>query len=208
MTTKKHRNTPTEGSQKRLDWNALGTWAIALITGGALLASDQGLKRQLGEMREERRAWVAPLSAAPESPFSSASHMKVKILFANTGREPALNTLIHDEIRVLKSADEVVPQFDFTNKPIEACRQAKPDPGSLRRIGTVYPSVGTSTYETRSESDYFASQDVVDGRYAVVAAGCFSYETLGVVHHSSYCFVADPNPTAPWKFCNRGNEAD
>jgi hypothetical protein len=158
-----------------------------------------------------QRAWIAPVLAQLTKPVGALSPAGLRIIYENTGRQPALG-FTHAE-----QGGGIL----FDGKNWEAlrvgenttCQNLKPEEGT----NVVYPSVhfGNSfDYDVMPSKDEaaFANQ-ILNGSRILWINGCFAYRTFGEKHKSAFCFYLLPAPEKPmstWTFrnCPTGNFAD
>jgi hypothetical protein len=120
------------------------TTVFTLFAASAAFASGWIFYEQLQEMREEKRAWVGPISAGlPNGLPQEGNPATIAVQFHNTGREPAIDvvydlrfwivTLAEDQEGITKAH---IKQF------VEQCRQIQPVVGAQ----VVFPTTGFSCY--------------------------------------------------------------
>ena len=178
------------------------------ISSRALQASQQALDRS-------QRAWIAPIDAQidPETPLvAGAQKISFKVIYQNTGREPALDVNVNQALGILP----VPIYFDWSNAKIPentTCDGLYPTRGGE----TIYPSISTTDHEYR---DVFPEIDaektmkeLISGARIFYINGCFAYMTIGAPHQSAFCFFLAPDErkmVAKWRFvsCRTGNWAN
>ena len=80
-------------------WTAVvGRWTrwlviVGVITAAVLAVQAIILINQLGEMRTDQRAWIAPIGARLNGELIAGQPINVLVDFANSGKEPALNVV-------------------------------------------------------------------------------------------------------------------
>ena len=201
--------------QNRYERNRTTRDAITLIvisiTATLAFGSDWIFFKQLGEMREERRAWVGPVSASFQNGGPTINNIgkdaMIVLPFHNSGREPAIDLFIDVQPYVL-SLDE--DKRGVTAKHIQQyikwCDSQTPTPGGQ----VVFPTTGASFYNLNiTISGIDMSWDLLYGRELIVLTGCFVYITLNTPHKTSYCFAFQNGKIPPnaLAFCG-GNYAD
>jgi hypothetical protein len=165
---------------------------------------------QLGETREERRAWVGPTHASMNEPSQPNSPLFPTVSLRNTGREPALNSKIYFDQDPLTVAKD-----DPTIHDIEK--------GFATKCKTKDPPLGISAiviYPTSSEQQVYAmhynfpkdkvDEDLVNGEKIILLRGCVVYESAAKVRHSAFCYYYRKGETGgvDMPLCDQGNDVD
>jgi hypothetical protein len=190
----KHRN--TEKKRCFTGKNVRG-WLIAIGAVGAFLfAAEQWsvMNGQLGEMRQENRAWIAPTGAGGAEPNNGI--FKFTVVFGNTGHEPAthvryaIKKVPADTLDAAKKA-----AVDF----VDSCENGKE---KMTDIGASYPT-SSPIYSLNA----FYAPEFVESHRTPVVAGCFLYTTQHETHHSTFCFYfSAADALNNWSFCPFGND--
>jgi hypothetical protein len=198
--------------QKRSEHKRTAREIITLIVIGftALFAfgSDWIFYNQLDEMREERRAWLGPVTAGIEGDLTISKPLSIVINYQNTGKEPALNVFYDLSPDTISIADDKAGgTVQRVANYVGRCSATSEREG----YGVAYPSAGFSTYSVATKVDAAKIDwDVIYGTKYVLVNGCFVYHTLGTTRRSSYCFFFQNGKTrkAAWNFCPTGNFAN
>ena len=154
------------------------------------------------------RAWIAPSDAYITSDLNKSVPLEVAIEYRNVGRSPALN--VHpvfkfDKVPVSKFDDNTVNDFISAT---DVCRDVGPRTG--RRwifLGSSDPYKLMFTIRAKDWVD----DDFVAGNQALMARLCFAYNTIGEVHHTSFCYYYIPGRSPSNKqmqICPVGTKAD
>jgi hypothetical protein len=144
-------------------------------------------------------------------------HPAFGVTYDNVGRQPALNSemwwrvsIVDAEllVRSLKDTSLAGSAFGLTME----CDQHS----SLKGSEVIWPSSKQESYSNayvENPTDPIITDEVLNGRVAVVAQGCIFYETFGDVHHSTFCFWFRQVPpamittTTAAVICPIGNDA-
>jgi hypothetical protein len=168
---------------------------------------------------EANRAWVAPRSAYLRRAFVLNDHPVFRVTYDNIGKQPALNTETWWRVSIV-DANLLVRSLTEPNLAESAFGRNPACDGRTTRKGAeiIWPSQKPETYSNsyvEKPDDPIITQEVMDGRGAVVVQGCFLYETLHEIHKSAYCFWFRQVPppymltTATGAIiCPTGNDAD
>jgi hypothetical protein len=202
-----------------LNWITLAAAIIAIATIAVLIFTLADARKATVEAN---RAWVAPRSAYLRRVLALKDHPAFRVTYDNVGREPALstdmwwriNTVDADVlIRSLTQPDLRERAFDIAGKK-PACAEHT----ISKRAEVIWPSQTSETYENsyiEQPTDPLITQEVIDGRAAIVVQGYFFYETFHEVHHSAFCFWFRQVPpsdmlstTTSAVNCPIGNDAD
>jgi hypothetical protein len=185
----------------------LFTFVLAVVAGLQTCV----LSNQLNEIRDDRRAWLAPISINVVE-IASGKPVRLSVSIANSGRTPATQ-LIHrfsgQTLDVPKGA-QVTAQWIKPQIPENSsCENGKIIDGNT----TIYPSATLGYLET---VDTLGDRlDVVDalvkGDKTAYWQGCLSYRTAEHAAESRYCFFLVPNADGKggWNYgyCPSGNSA-
>jgi hypothetical protein len=195
------------------------TLAAAIIAIGTVIVLIYTLIDARKATVEANRAWVAPRNAYLTRPFVLNDHPAFRVTYGNIGRQPALNTetwwrvSIVDAGPLLRSLKE--PNLaESAFPPNIACSGQSTRRGAEVIWPTTQPEAYANAY-VENPGDPIITEEVIDGRHAVVIQGCFLYETFHEVHHSAYCFWFRQVPpshmlttTTGAVICPIGNDAD
>jgi hypothetical protein len=183
---------------------------FAFLAAAAAIASGWIFYGQLEEMREERRAWVGPISAGFQNGLpQTGSPATVSVQYHNTGREPATDVFsdLSPYLVTLTEDLEGIPTAHIAQY-VTKCRTMQPIIGAQ----TVFPTTGFSAYTAgRVIEELLIDWNVLYGTSFLYVTGCYVYNTLGVTHRTSFCFWFQNGPkmtAQSWAFCPTGNYAD
>jgi len=200
-------------------WTAVvGQWTRWLVIVGAITAAVLTIQaiiliNQLGEMRTDQRAWIAPIGARLNGELITGQPINVLVDFANSGKEPALNLInvATAGISFPMSEQELTAELKFgpaAPSAIDRCAIAIPRNG----FPAIYPA--TVQHQAADIGNAWIADDAVLNRKRIFFLhGCFGYLTMSEVHHSQYCFwlnmEPDPGTGKPhFRPCIVGNHAD
>jgi hypothetical protein len=122
------------------------TAAFAFLAAGAAIASGWIFYGQLQEMREEKRAWVGPVSSGFGNGLPPAGNPgTVEVKIHNTGREPANDVFSElSPYSVTLAENQQGVSATHVAEYVEKCRQRQPIIGAQ----VVFPTAGFSSYTT------------------------------------------------------------
>jgi hypothetical protein len=186
---------------------------VGILTVAALGMQTFILNNQLGEMRDENRAWIAP-RIMRIGDVTSGHEITLSLNYGNIGKEPALKVGRIAEkfgaFSLVWSKPETAME-DFVDaveaKTSEASCKAMP---TERYLGTLYPGPPESYSVQATAPPEWADKILQNQTFFV--RGCFHYETMGIERYSGYCFwynQALPQKGLPdvLRFCPTGNDA-
>jgi hypothetical protein len=186
------------------------TTGFTFLAAVAALASGWIFYGQLQEMREEKRAWVGPISAGfPNGLPQAGNPANVSVQYHNTGREPAIDVYsdLSPYYATLTEDLEGIPTAHIAEY-VAKCRTTQPVIGAQ----VVFPTTGFSSYNTsRVIEEILIDWNLLYGTSLLYITGCYVYNTLGVTHRTSFCFWFQNGPKMTpqsWVFCPTGNYAD
>lgn len=139
------------------------------------------------------RAWLAPSQAEITSPINTTINVAFSIIYANTGREPALNFTAQEEIGTVPNPNGGPWYSVFHRDTItDICARTVPDTEIA-----VYPSkLYQKSYNISTNQPL--TSDIISGKAILWFHGCFAYRSPvsgSVVHYSEYCFMFAPITT-------------
>jgi hypothetical protein len=191
-------------------WLAVGTWVLVVVTGVIGKCALDDTERVL---TASQRAWVGPLTSLIDDwPTVGGRGIKGAVIFANFGKEPALDVTISEISRTFPRgpwenglAAQTIAQI------AKACYEFPVIPG----VYTIFASIG-STYRrawdsSKFESTILSSDALIKGDQIFALIGCTAYRTLGGIRHTTFCFQHDAKaelPMNPMSYCGVGNTAD
>jgi hypothetical protein len=183
---------------------ALTATAVFAVV-GAWLATVQ-----LGEMREDRRAWIGPTHASTDEPNQTNVALHPTISLRNTGREPSMNTKVYFDPDPL-TVDKADPRIhDIEKEFAKKCRTEDPPLGILAIV--IYPT--TSDTQVYGMHYNFPREKVdeglVNGAKIFLLRSCVVYDSLNKVRHSAFCYYYRKGETGgvDLPLCDEGNDAD
>jgi hypothetical protein len=148
---------------------------------------------QLEEMREERRAWVGPVSAGFPTRLPQVGNAAFAVVqYHNTGREPAIDVFsdLSPYIATLEDDNQGIPRQHIAEY-VDRCRAMSPIIGSQ----VVFPTASFSSYTTsRTIEGNLIDWNVLYGTNLIFVTGCYVYNTLGTTHRTSFCFFFQNGP--------------
>jgi hypothetical protein len=172
-----------------LNYITLITAMIAIGTVGVLISTLIDARKATVEAN---RAWVAPRSAYLRRAFVLNDHPVFRVTYDNVGRQPALNSemwwrvnIVDADLLVRSLKDASLAETAFGRNI--ACDQHSAHKGSE----VIWPSRKPESYSNAyvgNPTDPIITDEVLDGRAAVVVHGCIFYETFHEVHRSAFCF--------------------
>jgi hypothetical protein len=158
-----------------------------------------------------QRAWVGPTTARINGDFALDKPLKIEISYLNTGREPAIDFAETAEAFESTSVEEANGiSMAKINSFFKGCREAKVTQGGT----VVFPSSGgfnpSGQVLTITKPDSFLNQSMISGDSTIVVDGCFLYRSVGIIHHSYFCYFYRANITDrnSLNICQNGNGAD
>jgi len=151
------------------------------------------------------RAWVAPINFVFANLSDPDNPLKVRILYQNVGREPAIGVKIATRLLTLRNV--TLLHNHWTDLPNWKDRALSSKDPSL----TFENSIDTGVWNIEEISPDAATE--IKSLHAVfILRGCFSYETVGVRKNSSFCVFLNPaaggKDISEWHFsaCPAGND--
>lgn len=157
-----------------------------------------------------QRAWVGPTNATFGAEPAIGKPIEVTIQYQNTGREPALAFRYFSDLfpaTIKEQTDGTVEKTlsDYLN----ACREMKEWSGG----SVIYPISGTfgGGYNLNIKSkDDFVDEPMTKGDTLAILRGCFAYRSVGMPHHSYFCFFYKQGQTKiqNLSICPTGHYAD
>jgi hypothetical protein len=192
------------------------TIVFIALTAAFACGSDWIFYRQLSEMQTERRAWVGPVDANLPTDLLESGPVKIDVMYSNTGHEPGTNFAV-------VAFPKVFSQIEWNNGTakefIIAYRSLCfniPSPANTRM---VFPSTTSSSYVAHIDSSstdfpeilrFKASKTLVSGDDYLALVGCFVYHSIGIDHHTSFCYSYKAKETDRMhlNICTVGTDAD
>jgi len=189
-----------------------------LVAAIATIASDWIFYNQLREMREDRRAWVAP-SRGSLVGFIANRAIRPKIDFTNTGKEPAhligryiIPVTFGRDLWYSGVAGQIIIDFQKTwCTPLGLSVNAGGG-------GISYPNSSDSMQlfsgfgddDPFFENQIVAGRQIVDGSTVIAFLGCIAYRTLDTIRHTAFCYAYEGRVTDPnfLTVCTVGNYAE
>jgi hypothetical protein len=145
------------------------------------------------------RAWVVPTGAKVDGPLKAGTSVRIKILYENTGREPA------QHMRHIWAWNVIPVKTDAANVPYIGAEETPWPAQNLQCLGDVgeggrpvYP--GSKNEDIRyifNGNPIFVSQELIEKKASFVIFGCLVYQTFNVTRHSPYCFFFQPHRDRP-----------
>lgn len=197
----------------------------AVFSFGASILQYVVLSGQLREMRTasaqtdkmvaaasaQERAWVGPYNAKLDSPRPPALNKdwSISIDYQNTGREPARKFTPSFDQFVGTPSDNIGGQVIAARiaGDVGQCKQMAPA-GPSDVIFPISLGLGGGGYvQTVTIPMSEIDQAVIDGTKSVYVVGCFTYQTLEQIRHSSFCYFFT-NSTSSVDHLNICNGAD
>jgi hypothetical protein len=168
----------------------------AIFTGWMAYRTDGLATDSNKQLIASTRAWIVPTGAQFDGPITVGSDLRLKIIFENTGREPAQNFFDayggNYEFTIPYDA-KGMPFISYGNVPWpknNMCNLTPPKEGGR----TIYPAGKyTDNFYIFGLGPTFLPQSFADKKTGVIFFGCFIYEHQGEVHHSPYCFYSSPS---------------
>jgi hypothetical protein len=193
-----------------LQWIIQQRMTNGRLISASAFASAWIFYQQLQEMREEKRAWVGPISAGFANGLPQEGNpATVNVQHHNTGREPAIDVFSDlSPYVVTLEEDQAGVTATHVRQFVEKCREKQPVIGAQ----VIFPTTSSSYYTTSTIIEgNLIDWDVLYGTRLIIITGCYVYKTLGITHRTSFCywFQNSPRMTAQsWGFCLVGNYAD
>ncbi len=181
---------------------------VAFIYGGQLIQMIESNKLTREALIANSRAWISPMSAGFEETPKLHQPLKFGIQYGNPGRSPALAVRPVYRMRSLakgvfddNSVKSIIESDAICNNVVEA-------PGA----DVIYPEQpnGYKLEFTSGEPNFIEDQELFNGSKAFLLEVCFAYQTIGVLHHTSFCYYYRSGVTkeTQWNVCTAGNHAD
>ena len=172
-----------------LNWITL---AAAIIAIGTVMVLIYTLIDARKATVEANRAWVAPRTAFLRRALVLNDHPAFRIVYDNVGKEPALNLSMLSQVIIVDAAALIrslgQPNYsDVAMQENSTCAHDTIHQGAE----IIWPSSrpeGYSNSSMENSDDPVITQEVLDGRQAIVIKGCFLYETFHEIHRSAFCF--------------------
>jgi len=179
---------------------AYGTWVLAVGTLLLAFFAYFALRDGRQALEANQRAWIAPIAANFEAPVVAGQNAKIRVVYENTGREPAFDVAVRAQPIVTDAPSESDRWADIPVIRNSQCDDLSPIPAGP----IVYPSRYTTNEQHFTLDKSFVTVDVIAGKKALYFEGCFVYNTPR--RESGFCFVLIPDqtPTQQWLFshCN------
>lgn len=194
---------------------AIGT---AVFTAILAVVGALALRETKKALEHSQRAWVVPTGAKIDGPVEVGKVLRLKVLFENVGKEPAINMIHGWTWRTINISPNAhgEPYLDRDNVAwprldADACKVSVAE----RDGRPIYP---TGRYEdirytfTGGEAGQIP-QSLLDRKTTIVVFGCFKYEAFGKERLSPYCLYFQPHRTRPieswtFEFCPYGDKPD
>jgi hypothetical protein len=182
---------------------------LAEAGGKQAQAAADSAKTAQDNMVASQRAWVGPRNAKSATGPELEKPLDIVIEYQNTGREPALETVVDSDVFVATSEED---NSGLVSKKVDDFISRCKIKWMPTQKGVVFPSGNTgSAYElTKTLDAEDIDQDVLDGAKSIIIDGCFVYKSAGGIHRSSFCYFFTAKKTKPtnWRICAVGNDAD
>jgi len=187
------------------------------------------LSGTLTEMREEQRAWIAPLGIwhNRQKPFVIGDAISYVLEFKNVGKSPASNLKWHIENdfffipnHILDIPTTVFSQDDMCGKTNQSVEIGVVFPDTNRPIyesgvGYLPPAIQLQSDTIEDRRKVKVTQKMLDGTEVFYVRGCLTYSTMNIVGKSSFCFFVQPYKGADGSQgnvtsieCRNGNSAE
>lgn len=208
--------------------NALATLLLAVFAFLAWQEAQRGtaaLHEQIKTMEKTRienlRAWIAPRGGEFAGPIKLNRVLRMRVLYENTGKLPALDVRHSSGHAFLIPIEEnshgeafidwsKVGWLSSSNRTCENLASGTGDQGM-----TVYPSARGKPYASLlyvfTGGPYnTVPEPFIKARETFAIMGCFSYRTLNLISYSAYCIYVQPytdREPKDWtfEFCPNGN---
>lgn len=188
------------------------TAAFAFLAAISAGVSAYFVSRQLDEMREEPRAWVAPFDANISAPPSIGADgvgnmIDATVNLQNPGRTPAKDVSYDLAVDAVDGGKlSFLPNFDI-DEFVARCFKKQ----TASRKMVIYPQGENNFYNFHTKFPReMIDSDVVIGRRVLIIKGCVAYESLGKTRHSAYCYwyQSGVSNMMHLSICQTGNDAD
>jgi hypothetical protein len=177
------------------------------------------IRRQADIARDEyianQRAWIGPTSVTITN-LTTNQPIKADVRYINSGRHPAGADFTVFGRRFQKS-DWMSGYGCFALITIKDFCMSRED---FVAVSVTWPNTGGGEYNIQyppisppdiGEEPITFDAPVQNGDEIAAFVGCFTYRTIEEVHHTAFCYFAQPGDvkvSVPLSICRCGNGAD
>lgn len=166
------------------------------------------------DAKSSGRAWLGPIGGNIEAPQIDKP-IKATVVYNNTGRQPARASLF--------LGPKVFAKEEWNDgtavRQLQAARDVCLAGKALELpILLAFPTSGFTNYQhsfdggrpdTPESERIIADKAIIEGDKIVTFTGCVIYETLGHIHHTSFCYYYRANHTQlNMAYCSVAQAAD
>ena len=165
-------------------------------TWGPILIGFAALGIAIVTLQADQRAWIAPTGAELDGALIEGSPIRLRILYENSGREPALDT-VHRYGWTGPQPIEIdgagIPFIDIHKVEWPQINPCQTQP-LQNEVETGRPIYAPGKYgDIRYVFGDGISQELLNKRQTFFVLGCFTYKAFLRTRHSPYCFFFQPN---------------
>jgi len=171
------------------------------------------IKTQADAANIGNRAWIAPRFMSTDGPITDGQAIKIRIIYENPGRTPALEVALRIIPRTLSTNDGTpVPHELYDNVKMGTNEACKANVNVY--AAATFPASTIAGYQSNfATSDVSLTTKIRARSTVLVIQGCYTYKTLDSPHESPFCQYLEPEtgkPPEQWQFrhCADGNDAN
>jgi hypothetical protein len=154
------------------------------------------------------RAWISPTGAGLDRPLKLHDIFEFFVQYSNPGKSPAMDVHPIYTITPIEAARFDDNSFNSIIESTDICRGLEAVSGA----DVVYPEQPSGySFHFRVKDQNWVTQDMIDGKVAIVIRMCFAYKTMNALHHTSFCYFYRAGVTDDFRklnVCTAGNHAD
>jgi hypothetical protein len=169
---------------------------LLVVVGGLQWAI---LRKTDETLRLQQRAWISFVGAIPFDKPKKEEGIGFRLLYLNSGREPAIGVNIATRNYVIDSYDpKFANLYDIAVPKNTSCENLSADPGKAVFWPTSLATVGVFNQNSIHGSPrYVADDKVVAGEKFYVVEGCAAYSTQEETRYASFCYILESSISPP-----------